>query len=348
MAYKVEVTKDEHEEVLRSTINNWAKEEHDVHLVSIEGTRVFSHKSLLCFYSSHLLEIFQEPTFALLTTPVSISIPSSSSSISLMVRLLVKGTSIAIRRSDLEEVKDTARLLGINFDNCVIDGERANVPSEVSNGILRYTSGQTRIEISRFKNKEISEEETMTRISCDVCDSVFKNSKCLGEHRRKQHRLLKRKEANSNNCLKCDLCGTTFKQRKYLIKHRWFKHGLRTKRLSQEAKENGSKPECEICGTFYKSRRQLLRHRLSKHGLRTRKLRTSLNQNQKVKTDEEKIKKETFIKEEIEEEDEHVDVSTVLDEAVEDATNSFEETCGFCGEMFETCDELNEHKANCS
>ena len=73
---------------------------------------------------------------------------------------------------------------------------------------------------------------------CDVCNSVFRTSKYLYAHRRKQHKILKRKEDKSNSeNLKCDICGTVFKARKYYIRHRLRSHGLRTSKLINVAME---------------------------------------------------------------------------------------------------------------
>ena len=118
MSYRVETSTDVHEGVLREAIHDWTKQDHDVHLVSKEGHRIFSHKTLLSFYSSHLKEIFNEPVVAFSSEPVIISLPSSSSaSVTSMLKMLVTGRSSTSQRSGLREMKETARVLGIDLKN---------------------------------------------------------------------------------------------------------------------------------------------------------------------------------------------------------------------------------------
>jgi len=121
MSYKVEISTDDHESALKEAINEWSKQNHDVHLVSKEGHRIFSHKVLLLFYSDLLKQIFSEPSLAFPPNPVTISVPSSSACISSLLKVLMTGKSSAIQRSDLEEVESTASVLGIKLKNCVVD-----------------------------------------------------------------------------------------------------------------------------------------------------------------------------------------------------------------------------------
>merc|ERR1712126_479377 len=179
MSYKVEWSVDEYGEVLRDTIRDWTKEETDVHLVSIDGSRIFSHRSLLCFYSHQLQQIFSDPSLALSTSPLSISIPASSSSIFSVLRLLVTGRSNIMRRSDLVEVKDTARLLGINLDNCVFDGEREETEVPPVKSVNKFKSDNREITSKNFKKEQKKEtlvahdSDQSASYKCDVCNSVF-------------------------------------------------------------------------------------------------------------------------------------------------------------------------------
>ena len=265
-----------------------------------------------------------------------------------MLRLLVTGSSNIIRRSNPDEVKDTARLLGINLDNCVFDGERGEKEVPPLKSVNKSKSDNREITSKNFKKEQKKgEEETLVAhdsdqsasYKCDVCNSVFRALKYLSSHRRKQHKIWKRKEDQSNSGkLKCELCGTVFKARMYYVRHRFRSHGLRTKKLTDVADEfSGNK--CDVCGTVFKKRNYLLRHRFRQHGLRTRKF-------LKLKVNE-KIKKENLIKVEVKDHLENYVSATELDESVGDATTFIDETCGFCGEMFENYDNLNQHKANC-
>ena len=94
MSYRVGIPADEHEVVLKGAILDWTKQEHDVHFISREGYRIHSHKVLLSFYSSYLRHMFNESSEAFSSTPVTISLASSSSaSISSLLNILLVGNS---------------------------------------------------------------------------------------------------------------------------------------------------------------------------------------------------------------------------------------------------------------
>ena len=258
MSYKVETTAEEHELVLRETIIHWTKQDYDVHLVSKEGHRIFSHKILLSFYSSHLQKIFNEPLLAFSSEPMNISLPSSSSaSITSMLKVLATGRCSANQRSDLKEIKETARSLGIDLKNCFIEnGKYSSSKSELSNLNLSQKEKVLAVPlvITNNKGEEMKCEmkfnacDTPTNDSeqhiCNVCDAVFRSEKNLNRHRRMQHRLLKRKEIKAGN-LNCDLCGTFFKARKYLLTHRRIKHGIKKNRVNKSETETVLKEEIQ-------------------------------------------------------------------------------------------------------
>ena len=117
MSYKVEVEREEHELLLGGVIEGWSRQEHDVHLVSNEGHKVFSHKVILSFYSSVLREILNDPVSAYSTGPVTISVPASASCISTMLRMLVHG-KVGTDNINLEDqLRDATKALGISIRN---------------------------------------------------------------------------------------------------------------------------------------------------------------------------------------------------------------------------------------
>ena len=91
MSYKVEVSSKGQESLLLGTFSDWSRQEHDVHLVSTEGHKIFSHKVILSFYSSFLNEILNDPVTKFTPGPVTISIPASISTIASLLKLLVNG-----------------------------------------------------------------------------------------------------------------------------------------------------------------------------------------------------------------------------------------------------------------
>ena len=127
MSYKVELQREEHEELLSGVMAGWSRQEHDVHLVSQEGHKVFSHKVILAFYSSVLREVLAEPIHALTNNPVTIFLPASVSTISSLIQILVKGKLDRNQTDDIsvtEEIKEVSKAMGIDLKNCLVEGRK--------------------------------------------------------------------------------------------------------------------------------------------------------------------------------------------------------------------------------
>ena len=127
MSYKVEVSSKDQESLLLGTLADWSRQEHDVHLVSTEGHKIFSHKVILAFYSSVLREVLAEPIHALTNNPVTIFLPASVSTISSLIQILVKGKLDRNQTDDIsvtEEIKEVSKAMGIDLKNCLVEGRK--------------------------------------------------------------------------------------------------------------------------------------------------------------------------------------------------------------------------------
>ena len=127
MSYKVELQREEHEELLSGVMEGWSRQEHDVHLVSQEGHKVFSHKVILAFYSSVLREVLADPIIALTNHPVTIFLPASVSTISSLVQILVKGKLDRNQTDEIsvtEEIQVVSKAMGIDLNNCLVEGRK--------------------------------------------------------------------------------------------------------------------------------------------------------------------------------------------------------------------------------
>ena len=123
MSYKVEVSAEELETLFGGTLAEWGRLDPDVHLVSSEGYRVFSHRVLLSFYSSQLQRILNDPVLLFSPQPASISVPASASSISTLLKMLTSGK---VETHNKEDIKETADALGINIKNYIVENKRSS------------------------------------------------------------------------------------------------------------------------------------------------------------------------------------------------------------------------------
>ena len=206
MAYLVETDPEEHKAVLRNTLEDWSRLEHDVYLVGSDGLGLFSHKVLLSFHSLLLGKILKSSTQKL----PSISLPASGSVISSLITMMISGKVTTSSRQSLDEVKDLGSLLGMDLGKSSVDGERITNPSvsirklpvaltnmvqsspeafelEQNQQQKDRTIEQTQV----YKAVQLDEETpNVSKIFCDYpeCNKPFAKRERLREHRYRVHK----------------------------------------------------------------------------------------------------------------------------------------------------------------
>ena len=258
MSYKVEVSPEDQVSLTRGTLLDWSRQEHDVHLVSIEGHKIFSHRVILSFYSNILREILNDPVTAFSPGPVTVSVPASASCISTMLKMLVNG-KVGTDNINLEdEIRDAAKALGIVIKNYEIEHrkkvssvsrltitkmsardqeaesvtfepEKTNedVPSHILSGTKRtYKKKKSKWNTSVVKNgmkvelKDFINKETIK--ATEKLQKLDKNEESVSIFEGKNN---EEEPVNST----CDVCMVMFKEDKYLYRHRYRVHGLKKK-----------------------------------------------------------------------------------------------------------------------
>lgn len=361
----MEVSADDHQVVLKETIQEWIKQENDVQFVSKEGDRIYSHKILLSLYSSHLQQVFSEPSFVFSLAPVTIFLPSSSSaSISLLMNILLRGKSATNQRSELEHVKEIAKALGINLSKCFIeDGNSSSNPSVLRRPQVPIENPENKTKMERIDDKTVddstnlgthplkqtlSEDASSTAHKvvkpgkkCDVCEAVYETRTTLVYHRRKKHGLFLRKESDGNpkRTLKCDTCGNLFTSRRYLIAHRLKQHGIKTNKGEKfDGETSEMKNKCGICSKTFSTISKLRQHQFA-HLQDSEKPSTNLNilanlsvkKFHNVKYSNARVKNENNVN--------HSDLINAK------LIPNYDDNCGYCGAMFSNNDDLNHHIA---
>ena len=274
MSYKVEVTAEEHESVLRGTLHDWSRMDPDVHLVSTEGHKIFSHKVLLSFYSSHLQQLLNEPVVMFSSQPATISVPASAATIAILLKMLVTGKSGTSQREILGEVREAARALGINMKNCFVDGKKSSssgsgltviklpvnsdtkinavparmpgpkpipkpikmIPKSLSSTKNIDTAGVSAWNTSLIKKNSGLRIELKEFVNEDTpaAESASIAIKKMKSDPAAESSSIAIKKMKSDKPT-CDVCGTVFKADKYLYRHRYRQHGLKRKdRPSEE------------------------------------------------------------------------------------------------------------------
>jgi len=88
-----------------------------MYLVSEEGCKIYTHRILLSFYSSTIRDIFK----SFPADMVGISVPVSSVSLTMLIKVLTTGSVIAPEKMHLVEVSLAAEVLGVVMKDSQID-----------------------------------------------------------------------------------------------------------------------------------------------------------------------------------------------------------------------------------
>ena len=104
MSYKVEQQGEEHLAVLGGALRNWSHQEPDVHLLSIEGHRIFTQRKILSFYSSLCQKILNDPVIAFTQQIPTIFLPASATCISSLMKILIGGETLSDDKESLRDV----------------------------------------------------------------------------------------------------------------------------------------------------------------------------------------------------------------------------------------------------
>merc|ERR1719186_2583000 len=262
--------------MLKSTVVAWGERQPDMYLVSREGVKVYTQRILLSFYSKTVCEVLENIKEDL----AGVSVPASSSSLIMMMKVLVSGSVIASSKADLLEVGQAAEALGIVLKEKQIGQRKKNVgdgAGRAENVAGRKASVDSSSEIKpelgdhahsnenmdclesadgtvigvdedhsklkkNKKRNDVTESEVVDGKTCGKCGKRFASAGSLKLH------LNVHKE---NKRYKCDVCEKGFSAPASLINHK----SLHT----------GETFKCEYCDYSAVQKGNLKNHRLKVH-----------------------------------------------------------------------------------
>jgi len=131
--YRIENTMTEHASMLKYAVVTWGEKQPDMYLVSREGVKVYTQRILLSFYSKTICEALENIREDL----AGVSVPASSSSLTMMLKVLVSGSVIANNKADLLEVGQAAEVLGIVLKERQIGYRKKNVSEGAGRAVAR-------------------------------------------------------------------------------------------------------------------------------------------------------------------------------------------------------------------
>ena len=306
MLYKVEISPLDHQQTLKATLADWARQEHDVFLVSNEGHKLFSQRVLLSFYSP----MIQEALPGIPNSCPGISVPASSSSLSSLLQLLLHGQIFNPTKEASTAVREAAAALGIDLQNCSLEtksepfsglsiiklpmktgtkpvksittGSQDSCSVDKSVAVEKLSSSATPSYHSLFQTNFASSASSEWKPASPTKVILNKDSRLDPVH-------VKTEEGGADGSAEhiCEVCETLFLTGKYLQRHRYKIHGLRGSLSQRHVKEKPKSLEeekddhenviieniCDVCQKQYLSPKLLQRHRFKIHGLKGTKRR---------------------------------------------------------------------------
>ena len=253
---------------MKGTLADWSKQDPDVHLVSSEGYRIFSHRVLLSLYSSQLQRILNDPVLLFSPQPASISVPASASSISTLLNMLTNGKVETGGRGVGDDVAEAAAILGIKMSNIQMTnrnsssievGGAVNMKKKKSKNSIDFLTPD--VELEEFESVSEGDDKVggeNSLLICTICDKVSKNISNFNSHRLKKHGIRQRGVRKDKGTKKLPLMD--------------YKHDIKeepnaTVNESIEEKEESGDDEskrvtCGECGKAFRDQGTLRRHEL--------------------------------------------------------------------------------------
>ena len=101
-------------DIFSKTVTDWTSQQPDVFLVTSDGGKVFTNKTLLRFYSQNMRNVLDDLPVGEI---IGISIPSPASSVFLLLELLTSGSVSSSSSIEGRSVTELAEYLGIPLEN---------------------------------------------------------------------------------------------------------------------------------------------------------------------------------------------------------------------------------------
>jgi hypothetical protein len=100
-------------DIFSKTVTDWTSHQPDIFLVTSDGGKVFTNKTLLRFYSQTMRDVLDDLPVGEI---VGISVPSPASSVFLLLELLTSGSVSSNRSIEGRSVTELAEYLGIPLE----------------------------------------------------------------------------------------------------------------------------------------------------------------------------------------------------------------------------------------
>ena len=145
MSYRLQMSLEEHQTTVVSFLQSYRDQDTDLTLLPEDGGLPVTTSSLsLAFHSPFLRNVFSS---LLPSSPLSLSVPAHSSSLTNLLELLATGKVVSQSRQEVEQVQEVAKVLGFTLGECQVGSRGQGVKQEKTEeqGGFKYKSEKKKI-----------------------------------------------------------------------------------------------------------------------------------------------------------------------------------------------------------
>jgi len=210
MTYRLELNQADHKQLLSNFLQKWGEEHSpDLILVPSEGPNLTAHSLPFSLHSPTLRSMLASVD---LKEGVSISVPATSSTLTMLLQLLSTGFFVGRSRDEVAEVQEAAKALGLILGDCQVGTKRTSMEAMVK---PKQESAEE-FSMDGTESKEIS-----AAFTCKECGKQYKFVKALQNHMKK-HKL-----GSTVTKFECPQCGLELSSGAHLAEHRISVHGAK-------------------------------------------------------------------------------------------------------------------------
>jgi len=202
MVYKLEHSSDEQINTMSNIMQEWSMSQPDLLLISKEGNKIFTHRFLFGLRNTLVPKMLECYSFADIP---GISVAASSGSLLNLIEIISTGIARSNDKRYLFEVAETAKLFGIDLNNCQMGLKKRKCNTS---DIVSHNNANPVSKDFSFKKSIFQKPKTGLKIEVEEAKDFIENVASS----------FRNSELNDSNA-SCIHCGKIFTSRSTLLRH---------------------------------------------------------------------------------------------------------------------------------
>jgi len=266
--YKLKCTGSSHSNLLQASMDALNNQKKDLCIITEEGEKIYTQRSLLCIYSSSVAKYLSDVPCC---NSTSITIPVSSLAFNNLIKVLINGFVTSYALEQLSDVSKAAKILGIELENVDFgpENDETNLNESYNmainssyNMITKTNPGMGQGGIKKKLKKTKTKKDKMAKIKQEYgCDKIEKIKQENGSD--KMAKIKQEYGADKSVKIKQEFGAEA---EKLLEEDFGFNKAKFMKINDAGSKLPKLKPKCGFCGKMFPDNYMLNRHMMTHTG----------------------------------------------------------------------------------